>query len=982
MFARDLHPASYEPLRFAILLWLIPGLLLWSPTAGAIEITVTTLDDNTTVDGQVSLREAIQAANTDTGIDGSAAGIGPDTIRFDDNLSGGTITLDGTPLPNITDSVTITAINAGGITLDGDQKSQILIIESGTTVNLEGLTITRARDDRYWGGAIRNYGALRIINSAITDNESTGGSGGGIYNERNAKLNIVNTTIARNRAAQVGGGVYSDHSGVVNIVNSTIIENRCDSDDDNAFAQGGGVMVANTARFYLYNSIVAGNKGNLGIDDDLGDPFPGYRNVDIGKYNVIGSAAMGSDLVDGVDGNQVGIDPMLGPLQDNGGVSVTALPMSNSPTIDAANKSLVLDGTGDPLGAGTPPFDGPPLVNDQRGPGFTRFAGPGGLADIGAAEFIPQPLLVTTLVDEDDGALGLGAGDSLRELINEQNAVAGMGAIGFDVSLAGASLVLNGTQLPIISDDLLIGGLGAAQTTINGNQLSRIIEIAVDVHVEIRDLTMTSGSVGALGGAISNEGVVYLSDCALTQNVSGNDGGALFNNGTAHIDSCTFTDNRGQEGGAIWNGAHANAFVSNSTFFDNSAEFDGGAIYNNVYGRLDLRNTTITGNYADADNNQFTLGEGGGVRREPDSFVFLYSSIIAGNIDAQDGAPNDFSGQPDYARSSYNIIGVDTSFGVLNPALGNLVGITANPIDPKLGSLADNGGPTLTFALLPGSPAIDKGNPATPDDTSSTCTRLDQRGVSRIGLCDMGAFELPDTDTETDGTADEVDNCPVDFNPLQLDTDDDGSGDVCDVCPDDDSDSCDPEGSAAAVITPENGGAVTTGDGLMLDFDPGDVREISTITVIRDDPADASVNLMLSGVPAAGMAVATWELQPDGTVFDGPVTLTIVADVSALNSMQRENLDLYIENGVGGYDAMGAVCNVVELPPATFTATCEVEIGHFTMIALVAPQDSDLDGIPNNFGGIEDNCPLKHNPAQVDVCSHIFGDGFEASQED
>jgi len=63
-------------------------------------------------------------------------------------------------------------------------------------------------------------------------------------------------------------------------------------------------------------------------------------------------------------------------------------------------------------------------------------------------------------------------------------------------------------------------------------------------------------------------------------------------------------------------------------------------------------------------------------------------------------------------------------------------------INPKLGLLKDNGGPTLTHALLPGSPAIDAGNPAGCTDHKGVVISADQRGHARIGRCDIGAFEF------------------------------------------------------------------------------------------------------------------------------------------------------------------------------------------------------------------------------------------------
>jgi hypothetical protein len=80
---------------------------------------------------------------------------------------------------------------------------------------------------------------------------------------------------------------------------------------------------------------------------------------------------------------------------------------------------------------------------------------------------------------------------------------------------------------------------------------------------------------------------------------------------------------------------------------------------------------------------------------------------------------------------------------------GDQVGTGASPIDPKLGPLANNGGPSLTHALLAGSPAIDVANPAAPGGAGTACAATDQRWALRpadgdgngSALCDIGAYE-------------------------------------------------------------------------------------------------------------------------------------------------------------------------------------------------------------------------------------------------
>ena len=164
------------------------------------------------------------------------------------------------------------------------------------------------------------------------------------------------------------------------------------------------------------------------------------------------------------------------------------------------------------------------------------------------------------------------------------------------------------------------------------------------------------------------------------------------------LTSSTVSGNFGREGGGIWNRVDATLTLTDSTVSGNTASIDGGGINNSFSGTGELAN-----------------------------------SIIAGN-----GAPTgpDCTGSP--TSVGHNLIGTNDGCNFTR-ATGDLVNV-----DPKLGPLADNGGPTFTHALLPGSPAIDAGDRA-------SCRGTDQRGVARpvdgdgdgdgIPVCDIGAFE-------------------------------------------------------------------------------------------------------------------------------------------------------------------------------------------------------------------------------------------------
>jgi hypothetical protein len=187
--------------------------------------------------------------------------------------------------------------------------------------------------------------------------------------------------------------------------------------------------------------------------------------------------------------------------------------------------------------------------------------------------------------------------------------------------------------------------------------------------------------------------------------------------------------------------------ITGSTVSGNLARVDGGgALVANT--SLTVRHSTITGNRADSDGN--ATGNGGGVA--VGSFFLtsatLNHTIVAGNSRGFAGPFRDDIFRAVSAR--YCLIGDNTGATITNNG-GNQIGTGGSPIDPLLGPLADNGGPTMTHALSAGSPAIDAGDPAA-RVAVGTVPRCDQRGApytrvfdglgSGTARIDMGAFEL------------------------------------------------------------------------------------------------------------------------------------------------------------------------------------------------------------------------------------------------
>jgi hypothetical protein len=270
------------------------------------------------------------------------------------------------------------------------------------------------------------------------------------------------------------------------------------------------------------------------------------------------------------------------------------------------------------------------------------------------------------------------------------------------------------------------------------------------------------------GGGLYNGGTLTVSNSTVSNNnsVSGNiiydsgGGGAIYNTSTLTVSYTTLSGNSAHnDGGGIYNFIGA-LTVSNSILSGNTAFGVGGGICNNAI--LTVSNSTLSANSTiyNAGGGIYT---GGGLTRPvtltnvtltanranfgaglyvyyPNNPPVLHNTLIAGNFQGATGTTrDDVYGHLD-PLGDYNLIGDGTRMtGLSNGVHGNLVGSAAAPIDPLLDSLQANGGPTLTHALLPGSPAIDAGNDA-------YATDFDQRGPGfpRISgpHIDIGAFEV------------------------------------------------------------------------------------------------------------------------------------------------------------------------------------------------------------------------------------------------
>jgi CSLREA domain-containing protein len=403
---------SRRTLRLTFLFALTASLSLYGlvgmQTASAATITVdsTVDEDPTDDDGDCSLREAIEAANTDAAVDTCTAGDpGHDTIvvpagnyvldvaGLDDDNQGGDldvlddVTIQGAGAPTTiieqtTDSRVIQFVNTGfpdyqasmtGVTITGgdttggsgggisNDDNHLTLVEVHVTGNIAANN----------GGGIRNQdddATLVMKQSAITANLADGGEGGGLMNDDDAVARLTNVTISGNESEDSGGGINQENESFVSLQNVTITANIADAPAGGA-GDGGGIDQdgdPSPPRVTLNSTIVAENSD---FSPDPGtngnENAPDCDGVIVSEgHNLIGNDSS-CGFVDAA-GDQVGtaaapINPLLGPLALNGGTTPNHALLANSPAINA----------GDPNAA-------PPI--DQRG--LPRDAAP----DIGAFE--------------------------------------------------------------------------------------------------------------------------------------------------------------------------------------------------------------------------------------------------------------------------------------------------------------------------------------------------------------------------------------------------------------------------------------------------------------------------------------------------------------------------------------------------------------------------------------------------------------------
>jgi hypothetical protein len=667
-------------------------------------------------DGVTSLREAIFAANIVPGAD---------EIVFDFGHDGpATILLTQGEL-QIADALTITGPGAGLLTIDAQQQSRIFNITATTgDFVFSGMMLTKGSTSTagsaFGGGAMRSVttGLVVVDDMQFIGNQTVGdlASGGAVYASRT--LRISNSSFFDNSTNGISAGGGAVYAGSTLDIERSIFSSNWTG---GSTSPGGAIQ---TPALNLNNSTVTDNE-TLGVNSPGG-------GIEIAANRSLIPSLL-SDCI-------ISENRTRGNFSTGGGINAAGkLTVQQSAIAD--NYTFGSNSQGGGLSAFVAVLTGSVVENNRT---YGLNSGGGGVY----GNTFREGWQITETSFSKNKTYGQGAnggallclGDiSVTNSSFQHNETHGSGSNG------GAIVVLNGGRLEITTTDFLRnaahdgsggavavqGGATIADSTFNGNRSKlgggAIVQTSSTLGLTILRSRITGNEVigpNAAGGGIRAESQMTITNSEISGNrVIGPNGrgGGLFVMRSATIVDSTISGNQITGEQAKGGGLYAARAVS-------------------------MQYSTVTNNRIAS-----STGEAGGMwvpgnTSPTPNAVVISHSLIASNLVGT--ASSDLRSQP---LLSYSLVGtnvgtqfVEAPVGVPD-ANGNLIGGPIHGvIDPLLGPLADNGGPTKTHALLPGSPAIDAGDPTLVVGANGV-PLFDQRGApfARIagGRIDIGAFE-------------------------------------------------------------------------------------------------------------------------------------------------------------------------------------------------------------------------------------------------
>lgn len=637
-------------------------------------------------------------------------------------------------------------------------------VAAGVSETIENLTVN---GDAKNTGIVSDSGSLTLTKLAVTNILGRGGVGpqapvSVIPATGSANLTVTDSTIAGNLNTTAGAILVQTTTGTApstaTVVNSTLSDNagttfgavyvyntnltlRDDTVSGNSGGDTGGLYVDGYATAQVADSVIAANTSDAAPDStdcSISNTF-GAKLID-GGYNLIGVASPGTGhdcgFVSGANGDITGtlgspLNPGLGALAANGGPTPTQALQPGSPAIGAGNPSDCAAS---------------PVSNlDQRGQ--SRAASTRFVCDIGAYDtggHAGTTWYVSHTAKSNPSCSAASASDPFATIA---------GALGCanngDTVKIGAGTFAGGFTVGV---NVTLAGAGANHTTISdpGQIDAPLVALAPQVSGVIEGLAVNG--TGDNGGILAGTGSLTLVKVAVEQTGFNRQTSAAVSAapGTGSdrlvvLDSTVSGNLGAQTGGIAVNPSSSTAPASsvsviNSTISGNQGESYGGV--DAVDTALTLRDDTIAGNYGTY---------AGGLELNSNAEATVTDTLIATNTTDGANPPDDDCARIHNSSATLNdggnnLIGETGSGAEQSCGFGassDITGTTGSPLNPDLGTLAANGGPTETQALLAGSPAI--GAASAVDCEATPVNDTDQRGDTRNApsrnACDIGAYD-------------------------------------------------------------------------------------------------------------------------------------------------------------------------------------------------------------------------------------------------
>ena len=701
--------------------------------------------------------------------------------------NGGGLHAGGSAVVSLTGLVATnnTAVEGGGLWNSGSGRMSLSGV--AVTTNIATGTNTGGSTDAGGGGVYNDGGELHVdAQTTLNGNRATGASasGGGILNN-GGYLKVTNAAITNNTASRAGGGVESADGTVFLIdvvLNANVVGTapgngggfhgggtanvsvlRGAATGNQAGSEGGGYWISGNGLLTIHSTRIAGNTAaGAAAENGGGGVYNDGGRLDITGSMIESNTATGdSGSGGGVLNNGGRLLITVGTIQNNaanragGGVESAGGTVTVNGTVFQANVVGTAPGNGGGLhtgGATTVSLVNAEFRSNRAVEGGGFWISGGSVLTASGLKVIANAATGADAAQGGGGFYNEGGRATITGSSFQRNTANG-------TSGSGGGILNNNGMLTVRSTDFTANAAARA----GGGVEDRAGDVSTGSLVALDRVVLegnTTGSNPGNGGGlhITGAGRVTVDSSRVVRNGAGNQGGGLWNSGLGSltVTYTSVTDNTSSVGGGLYQQGGGNGLLSfsnglvarnassvtgggfaidgatlqieNSTVSTNRAVFGGGGAAR--AGRVLMSNATVARNVA-------TEAGGGLSNTGPNAVaqtLSLDNTIVADNVS------NNF---PDLAgvvmSRGYNLFETTTGATItMDAGAGpDIVGV-----DPGLGPLADNGGPTLTHAIPESSPAVNQG---------WTALTIDQRGVTRVSTPDIGAFESAAAPTPREG---------------------------------------------------------------------------------------------------------------------------------------------------------------------------------------------------------------------------------------